>query len=72
MTQPRDDATRQARERLGAALRRVRRAAGVTTRRVPKVGGSDTFYTSAHISLVESGATAAATTFSSGSLQSGE
>lgn len=58
MTQPRDDATRQARERLGAALRRVRQAAGVTTRQVPKAGGSETFYTSAHISLVESGATA--------------
>jgi len=58
MTQPRrDEATAQARERLGAALRRARGAAGVSTRQVPK-GRSGTFYTSSHISLVESGSTA--------------
>lgn len=43
--------------RLGDALRRVRLAAGISTRRVPKVHDSSEYFSSGHISLVESGVT---------------
>jgi hypothetical protein len=44
--------------RLGRALREVRKRAEVSTRQVPKNGPAGSYYSSGHISLVESGATA--------------